>query len=148
MTELQFRLATTADICQLLSIEQAAHAFPWSEKLFAGSFGKRNFNYVMTRQDQIIGFYIASAVADECELLDIAVHPQFQKRGLGKQLLSHCLAQCAARLAARIWLEVRVSNQSAIGLYQAQGFVETGLRRHYYPAVNGREDAVVMCCQL
>ncbi|WP_243836995.1 ribosomal protein S18-alanine N-acetyltransferase [Psychromonas algicola] len=136
------------DIPAVLTIECAAHSHPWSEKLFLSNFGKRYINHILIIEDEIIGYFIASYVAGEVTLLNIAIAPKYQGKGLGQKLLTY-LIQFSHKLEQQeIWLEVRASNQSAIAIYQKLDFVEVDIRPAYYPAENGREDAIVMCCYI
>lgn len=137
-----------ADIPQILCIETAAHSHPWSEKLFLSNFGKRYINHVIMVNDQVAGYFIASYVAGEVTLLNIAVAPNFQGKGLGRALLLFLKAHAQSLSQQEIWLEVRASNHVAIALYQVIDFVEVDIRSAYYPTDNGREDAIIMCCYL
>ena len=136
------------DIPDVFTIESAAHSHPWSEKLFLSNFGKRYINHVLTIDDEVVGYFIASYVAGEVTLLNIAITPECQGKGLGKQLLSYLKQFSVSLTQEEIWLEVRASNQSAIALYQALDFVEVDVRSAYYPTNGGREDAIIMCCYL
>jgi len=80
----------------------------------------------------------------ECHILNLCVRPDKQGRGLGRRMLRRLLALARNHKADTAFLEVRVSNRLAIGLYEADGFCEVGMRRGYYPAAGGREDAVIM----
>jgi ribosomal-protein-alanine N-acetyltransferase len=84
-------------------------------------------------------------VADEVHILDVAVHPGHRRRGVGRLLLQHILAEARQNGVRSASLEVRVSNQPAIALYQALGFQQVAIRRQYYE--NG-EDAFLMVCSL
>lgn len=137
-----------SDIPAVYAIECNAHSHPWSQTLFLGNFGKRYFNHVLFCDGNIVGYFIASYVAGEVTLLNIAVSPSHQGQGLGQQLLAY-LKQFSIDLDQQeIWLEVRASNQSALTLYRKLDFVEVDVRRAYYPTDNGREDAIIMCCYL
>ncbi|MGJ8581450.1 MAG: ribosomal protein S18-alanine N-acetyltransferase [Psychromonas sp.] len=137
-----------SDLPDVLKIESAAHSHPWSEKLFMSNFGKRYINHVLLLNEKIVGYFIASYVAGEVTLLNIAIAPEYQGQGLGHVLLSY-LQRFSIELAQQeIWLEVRASNQAAITLYERLGFVDVDVRPAYYPADNGREDAIIMCCYL
>lgn len=137
-----------ADIKQVTEIENQAHTHPWSEKLFLSNFGQRYFSHIAMLNDVVIGYFVASAVAGEVTLMNIAVAPEQQGKGVGKQLLQFLIDYSRQTKQQEIWLEVRISNESAIHLYQKLGFVEVDLRKAYYPTENGREDAVIMCCYL
>ena len=81
-------------------------------------------------------------------MLNLCIHPEQQGAGLGRELLSHLLAQAAAGKVRSVFLEVRASNAAAIALYDTTGFNEIGRRRNYYPIDVGREDAIVMAKEL
>jgi len=112
------------------------------------NFGKRYINHVLLLNDKIVGYFIASYVAGEVTLLNIAIAPEYQGQGLGKALLIYLQGFSRELAQQEIWLEVRASNQTAIKLYQKLGFVEVDIRPAYYPTDNGREDAIIMCCYL
>ena len=137
-----------ADIGVVSKIEALSHSHPWSEKLFLSNFGKRYFNHLIMRQDQVVGYFVASSVAGEVTLMNIAIAPDKQGNGLGAVLLQFLIDYAKANNELEIWLEVRLSNKRAIALYQKLGFVEVDKRKDYYPLENGREDALVMCCYL
>ncbi|TEW54727.1 ribosomal-protein-alanine N-acetyltransferase [Psychromonas sp. RZ22] len=137
-----------SDIPDVINIESVAHTHPWSEKLFLSNFGKRYINHVLIKDNQIVGYFVASYVAGEVTLLNIAITPEVQGHGLGQYLLTY-LKQFSVELEQQeIWLEVRASNLPAIKLYQKLDFVEVDIRSAYYPTDNGREDAIIMCCYL
>jgi ribosomal-protein-alanine N-acetyltransferase len=81
---------------------------------------------------------------DEAELLDIAIAAQHQRQGWGHDLLEEMMALARRHDMRRMVLEVRASNAAAISLYRRAGFADIGLRRDYYPAERGREDAILM----
>jgi len=137
-----------ADITSVTHIENKSHSHPWSEKLFLSNFGQRYFNHILLQDEQVIGYFVASAVAGEVTLMNIAISPEKQGQGAGKLLLQFLLDFSRENAEQEVWLEVRASNQSAIHLYQKLGFVEVDIRKAYYPSENGREDAIIMCCYL
>ena len=137
-----------SDLPAVIAIESLAHSHPWSEKLFLSNFGKRYINHVLMLEEKIVGYFIASYVAGEVTLLNIAISPEYQGQGFGRVLLVHLKAFASTLSQEEIWLEVRASNQSAIKLYEHLGFVEVDVRTAYYPTNNGREDALIMCCYL
>jgi len=136
------------DLPEILAIEALAHSHPWSEKIFLSNFGKRYINHVIMLDDQVVGYFVASYVAGEVTLMNIAIAPAYQGAGLGRALLSYLKTFSLSLSQQEIWLEARASNTSAIKLYQALDFVEVDIRPAYYPADNGREDAIIMCCYL
>lgn len=90
------------------------------------------------------GFALARVIADEAELLTIAVSPAARRQGTGKALLQELLVTSAKRGAARIFLEVSAENDSAIALYEGQGFQVLARRKAYYEASDRKVDALVM----
>lgn len=146
--QLQVLAMGLTDIAAVTAIENQAHSHPWSEKLFLSNFGQRYFNHVLLLDDVVVGYFVASAVAGEVTLMNIAIVPTLQGQGAGQHLLQFLIDYCRQNNQLEIWLEVRASNQHAIHLYQKLGFVEVDLRKGYYPTENGRENAVIMCCYL
>ncbi|QRG78549.1 ribosomal protein S18-alanine N-acetyltransferase [Citrobacter sp. R56] len=132
------------DLPAAFQIEKRAHAFPWSEHTFASNQGERYLNYQLTVDGRLAAFAITQVVLDEATLFNIAVDPDFQRRGLGRALLDHLIDELEKRGILTLWLEVRASNVAAIALYESLGFNEATIRRNYYPTADGREDAVIM----
>ncbi|CAI0984236.1 ribosomal protein S18-alanine N-acetyltransferase [Serratia entomophila] len=139
---------TAADLATAFKIERASHAFPWTEATFASNQGERYLNLKLSAEGQMAGFAITQIVLDEATLFNIAIHPDWQRRGFGRILLNALIEQLESRGVATLWLEVRASNGAAIALYEDLGFNEVTLRRNYYPSANGREDAIVMALPL
>lgn len=93
---------------------------------------------------RVVAVCVAMDGVDEVHLLNIAVARAWQGRGLAVELLQALYEHCRQQRAEALWLEVRPSNTRARALYQREGFVDIGVRKHYYPAEEGREDALVM----
>ena len=144
---LSFRRMGEADIEQVLKIEYAAYSHPWTRGIFLD--GLHSYDcWLIFAGSQQVGHGVIQLILDEAHLLNITIKPENQGGGLGLRLLEH-LMQRATELGAReCFLEVRDSNRSAYRLYERYGFNEIGRRRDYYPAVGGREDALVMACTL
>lgn len=140
------RPATADDIAGLVKIESDVTPFPWNAKQFAESL-QNHRSYVLCKGNRLVGFLIFNQVLDEAELLNIAVKSSFQGEGLGACLLDYCLAEISGT-ALSLFLEVRVSNFPAIALYEGRGFRHVGERRAYYHGPSGREDALIMRCDL
>lgn len=139
---------TTNDLSAAYAIEQRSHAFPWSEKTFASNEGERYLNFRLDVDGKMAAFAVTQVVLDEATLFNIAVAPDFQRQGLGRQLLEHLISELEARDVFTLWLEVRASNHAAIALYESLGFNEATIRRNYYPTKEGREDAIIMALPL
>ena len=144
---LSFRRMTAADLDAVLKIEYAAFSHPWTRGIFTDALASYEC-WVMLEGSQQVGHGVIQLIADEAHLLNIAVKPESQGRGLGLSLLTHLMQRARERGGNECFLEVRASNQSAYRLYERFGFNEIGRRRDYYPAVGGREDALVMACPL
>jgi [ribosomal protein S18]-alanine N-acetyltransferase len=129
---------------QIWAIEQQAHSHPWTEGSIRNLKSRCASNRVMLEGDEVLGYYYAQDVVGEMTLMNIAIKPSEQGRGLGKQLINYFLALCEKNNNESAWLEVRESNQNAIYLYQSAGFNEVDRRSNYYPSKNGKEDAIIM----
>ncbi len=151
MTEaVSIRPGAASDLRAIAAIEKSAAQQPWSLSQFVeASLSEHNASLVLTDpQNRVLGFALYQQVADEATLLNIAVLPEAQGRGVGGRLLQGLLERLAALGARRLLLEVRRSNSRAIALYRRHGFVEDGVRSAYYPAAEGREDALLMSRRL
>lgn len=135
---------TPGDIDDVLSMEQQIHAYPWTRGNFADALQSGYICKVAESEEQLVGYAVLMPGVDEAELLDVGIAAPQQRRGYGRKLLEAMLILARGLGKSRMVLEVRASNTAAIGLYQACGFTQIGLRRGYYPAANGREDAILM----
>ena len=133
-----------ADIKSISMIEKKAHFTPWSEESFEDSLKAKHLSKIFSLNQIIQGYFIASHVLDECELLNITVKVDSQKMGLGSFIFEHFLTCCEAMKIKDIFLEVRKTNHVAIQLYEKFGFNEMSIRKNYYKAKFGREDAILM----
>jgi ribosomal-protein-alanine N-acetyltransferase len=139
-----FRPMTEADLDAIMEIEPHIYSHPWSRGNFSDSLVSGYSAWVLLDGVQIIGYALMMMVLDEAHLLNLSVAKAYQKQGLGRLLLEHMIGIAKKHDAANMFLEVRPSNISAIALYENIGFNEMAVRRGYYPAHNGREDAVLM----
>jgi ribosomal-protein-alanine N-acetyltransferase len=135
---------TEADLDMVLRIEREAHAHPWTPGNFSDALRSKYQCKVYESDGTILGYAVLMLAVDEAELLDIAVDSKRQRQGLGRKLLDEMMALARRHDMRRMVLEVRASNAAAIGLYRSAGFTDIGLRREYYAAENGREDAILM----
>lgn len=132
------------DVPEVMRVEELAYPFPWTEGIFLDCMRIGYCCWVVEWVGEIAGYGVMSVAAGECHILNLCVHPDVRRQGLGRLMLRRLLALGRARNADTAFLEVRGSNRSAVGLYVAEGFCEVGTRRGYYPAAQGREDAVIM----
>ncbi|MHB1115467.1 ribosomal protein S18-alanine N-acetyltransferase [Sideroxydans sp.] len=136
---------TEADLEAVLAIERTVHAHPWTLGNFSDALRSRyQCKVYESAAREMIGYAVMMLAVDEAELLDIAIATSQQRKGQGRKLLNEMLALARHRAMRRMVLEVRASNVPALALYRSMGFSDIGLRRDYYPAGSGREDAILM----
>lgn len=126
-------------------IEQRSYEFPWTEGLFRDCLRVGYSCWVVTDTiNDVLAYGLMSMAVGEAHILNICVDPRYRKQGLARYLMRHLLGLLQHAAIDDVFLEVRASNQAAQRLYAALGFAQVGRRKAYYPARNGREDAVVM----
>lgn len=125
--------------------ERAAYEFPWSRGIFADCLDIGYPSWVVENaRGELLGHAVLSLSVGEAHILNVSVHPHFQGMGLGRELLREMMEHAEGESAIRMFLEVRASNLAAKRLYEAHGFSVVGQRKAYYPAQQGREDALVL----
>lgn len=140
----RFRPMIEADIAEILQVEAAAYAFPWTRVIFQDCLRVGYCCWVLEGGTGITGYGVMSVTAGESHILNLCIRPELQGRGFGRMLLEHLLEVARKHRADTAFLEVRPSNEAAKRLYASAGFGEVGVRRNYYPAKPGREDAIIM----
>ncbi|PKO47861.1 MAG: ribosomal-protein-alanine N-acetyltransferase [Betaproteobacteria bacterium HGW-Betaproteobacteria-22] len=143
-TDYRFRPMTALDLDAIVAIEPHIYSHPWTRGNFNDSLKSGHIAQVLEHHIVLIGYSLMMMVLDEAHLLNLSIAEHYQKRGLGRLLLEHMIQLAKGSGAANMFLEVRPSNISAIALYENIGFNEMAVRRAYYPAHNGREDAILM----
>jgi len=142
--ELNIRAMAQDDLCRVISIEKDAYTHPWTLGIFRDCLRVGYRCWVCEIDDMIIGYGIVMMASSEAHILNLCIHPDYQARGYGRGLLYFLIDQSQKIGADMVLLEVRESNTSAISLYESSGFHELGVRRDYYPADDGREDAIIL----
>jgi len=143
----RIRSAVPADAAGLVAIERRAFSDPWSEASFREALTSPwSFGLVAEARRAPAGYLIGREVAGTGEVLNLAVAPEFRRRGIGGALLDAGLAALRRRKVDEVFLEVRESNISAQALYVGHGFRPVGQRAAYYR--NPREDALVLRLEL
>ena len=132
------------DVPAIMQVETLAYEFPWSAGIFNDCLRSGYQGWLLQSGGQLGGYAMLAYGVDEAHLLNICIAPDWQGRGLGRHLMRHILASARQQGVASVLLEVRPSNPHALSLYQSLGFVEIGRRPRYYPAREGREEAIVM----
>lgn len=140
----RLRPMTEADLPRIHRIELASYEHPWTLRNFTDSLDAGYSMWVREAEGEVIGYYVMLAAAGEAHLLNLTIAPIWRRHGLGRDLLDHCLASARSHKADSLFLEVRTSNTAAIGLYHSSDFIDLAVRRGYYPAREGREDALIM----
>ena len=133
------------DLPDLLFIESSSFVQPWSKADFLSELCKSPPTIFVAREDlksPALGYIGFWEVADEIQMLNLAVHPEYRRRGMGRTLLTFLLKQAEDKKATKVFLEVRPSNQAALALYRSQGFKVLYRRPNYYPPEG--EEALVM----
>jgi len=136
------------DVETVCALEDRSYEFPWSAGIFSDCIKAGYPCWVLCENEAIIGYAILSMGAGEAHVLNLCIDPTRQGRGLGRHLLVRLLDIARLNGADRVFLEVRPSNPLARQLYESAGFVEIGRRPRYYPARDGREEAIVMALDL
>ena len=136
------------DLDLVMAIERTAYPFPWTRGIFRDCLRAEYPAWIHESRGRPIGYAVISVAAGEAHILNLCSAPEARGRGLGRHMLRLLLQQARGRAVQRVFLEVRPSNTGAIALYHAEGFNEIGRRPRYYPAANGREDAIVMALEL
>jgi ribosomal-protein-alanine N-acetyltransferase len=136
------------DLAEVMAIEKTIYTHPWSQGNFADSLRAGYECRTWRMNGELVGYFVLMAAAGEAHLLNLSIAEPHQRRGHGAALLSEA-ATLARRLGAKnVFLEVRPSNRAAQGLYTRFGFRKVAVRKGYYPAHSGREDALVLTLAL
>lgn len=142
--EIHLRPMQFSDLDTVMRIEPLIYPYPWSYGNFRDSINSGYSCWVFELNGRISGYTVMMLVLDEAHLLNISIAREAQGQGYGEMLLSFIMDKAREHGALNMFLEVRISNRVAISLYEKKGFNEMGIRPRYYPADNGREDAVLM----
>ncbi|HET6726118.1 MAG TPA: ribosomal protein S18-alanine N-acetyltransferase [Gammaproteobacteria bacterium] len=143
-----FRRMMREDLDAVMAIEQGAYEFGWTRGIFEDCLRIGYECWVLIDDDVIVGYGIMSFAPGEAHVLNICVDRRRQRKGYGRLGMEHLITLATEHGAARMWLEVRPSNEAARQLYRALGFRQAGRRRGYYPGRGGREDALVLSRRL
>ena len=132
-----------AHVPQVAKLERICFADPWSEKSVASELdNKWALWLVAVEDDRVIGYIGSQTSIDETDVMNVAVHPDFRRRGIAECLINRLVDELKQRGIHALMLEVRSSNAPAITLYEKLGFVQVGCRKNYYR--NPKEDALIL----
>ena len=142
------RAMRQTDLDAVMAIERVAYPFPWTAGIFKDCIKVGHQCRVAEVDGVVCGYLVSMAAMGEGHILNLCVAPQWRGRGIGRRLMDVFAGDAAECGVQTLFLEVRPSNIAAIALYKSIGFNEIGRRQGYYPAHEGREDAVVMALDL
>ena len=142
--DLALRRLGLRDLAAIEAIERRAYRTPWSRSMFAGELAKPSSLCLgaVDEEGTLVGYMIISRYVDAWHVMNIATAPEHRRRGVATALLERLFQMTADDAQRGYTLEVRVSNEDAIRLYERLGFERRGIRRGYY--TDNREDAVIM----
>lgn len=140
----RYRRMMAADLDAVMAIENRIYPHPWTRNNFADSLDADYHCWIVESAGAIAGYSVVAIAADEAHLLNLSIAADWQRRGHGSALLRFVVKLARDYGAERMFLEVRPSNAAALALYRRAGFSEIAVRRGYYPAHHGREDALVL----
>jgi [ribosomal protein S18]-alanine N-acetyltransferase len=144
---LRLRTMTHGDLPAVLEIERLNYPFPWDEGIFIDCFKVGYGCWVCEENGKILGYSVMTMGVGEAHILNISIAHDEQRQGVGRRMME-ILIEKARGEAETMFLEVRPSNPGAIALYRKLGFNEIGIRKGYYPAEKGREDAIMFALEL
>ena len=143
MGEIIIRKMQPEDLAEVCKIEKDNFSLPWSEKSFLESMEREDTVFLVSLEDEDVAGYIGCyCIAGAGEITNVAVKASHRRKGIGGKLLQKLYEEGAALDTQEYFLEVRESNEAAIGLYLSQGFVKEGIRKNFYE--NPVENAVIM----
>ena len=132
-----------AHIPAVAGLERENFSLPWSENVLTSELSNPlSLWLVALDEDKVVGYVGAQIVPDEADMMNVAVHPDYRRRGVARMLVGSLVEALIKRGSHRLTLEVRASNEPAKRLYETLGFSQVGLRRNYYRAP--REDALIL----
>ena len=137
-----------SDLAEVMAIESAIYSHPWTRGNFSDSLRAGYQCWAWRLGDELLGYFVLLVAAGEGHLLNLSIAASRQRAGHGSALLKEAMRLARSRGAQHILLEVRPSNLAAKALYSRFGFHEVAVRRDYYPADTGREDALVLTLAL
>lgn len=149
MTDIRIQPMDVTHLAEILDIEASVFGTPWTRGMFEEEIARdpdTTYAVVAMGMGRVIGYTVAWFLQDAVHLLNIAVHEEWQKHGVGSHLMNHLFHEAREAGMVLVTLEVRQSNAVAQTFYRSFGFVEVGVRRGYY--TDNREDAVLMAADL
>ena len=143
-----YRLMREEDLAAVAAIEERIYEFPWTHGNFLDSLRAGYACWLCRDAQGLMGYAVLMNAADEVHLLNLSIALDHQRQGHGARMLEFLIGDARAAKARKIILEVRPSNEAGRRLYANFSFKQLGIRRDYYPATAGREDALVLALDL
>ena len=142
---IELRRLELRDLAEIEEIERSSYPTPWSRSMFASELSKPSslcLGAVDAETGRLVGYLVISRYVDAWHVMNVAVRPEHRRQGIASMLMNRLFDLTSGRSRRGYTLEVRVSNDDAIALYEKLGFVRQGIRRAYY--TDNREDALIM----
>ena len=140
---MEYVLMTDAHVSQVAQLEKLCFSMPWSENAISGEITNPLSLWIVALDGQhVVGYVGSQAVMGEADMMNLAVQPEYRRKGIGEGLVVHLIERLAEKKVNSLTLEVRASNYAAIALYEKLGFVQVGRRPNYYSAP--KEDALIL----
>src|SRR5262245_11297580 len=136
------------DLPRVAALERGSYVFPWNDQIFSDCLRVGYHCVVVETADGVTGYGVLSMGAGEAHILNLCIAEEWRRRGIGRRLLIALMEHARDRGVRVAFLELRRTNRAAIALYHELGFECVGLRRGYYQAQDGREDALVYRLEL
>ncbi len=142
-SNLTFRPMTLDDVDAVMLLENEVYQFPWNDRIFRDCIRVGYDCWLALSEETVVAHAVISVAAGESHILNLSVNGNLQGKGIGRQFIQFLLKIARNKRAQIMMLEVRPSNTRAINCYNSAGFNEIGCRKDYYPAPNGKEDALL-----
>ena len=144
----RYRRMTLGDVDRVMLVEREVYRFPWTDRIFRDCIRVGYQCWLALHAHELLGHAVLSVAAGESHILNLSIAERHQGNGHGKRFIGFLLGEAQKLGAHTMLLEVRPSNTAAIHCYNSAGFNEIGSRKDYYPAVNGREDALLFAREI
>ena len=140
---MEYVLMNESHVTQIAELEKLCFSMPWSEKAFRSELSNPLSLWLVAEDHGVVAGYVGSqTVLGETDMMNVAVHPDYRRSGIGRQLVNELVLRLKEQGSHILVLEVRVSNEAAISLYEQLGFECIGRRPNYYS--NPKEDAYIL----
>ena len=148
-----FKKLTLNEIDVVTELESETSENHWTKQQLSESISNpNNLSQILIVESKIVGYIIAMPSVDSADILNLAVHKDFKRKGYGSSLINHLLFELKKRQIKNLFLEVRMGNFAAISLYLSLGFKEVSIRKNYYTKNSNelsiKEDGIIMCLEI